>query len=186
VIDHVAFLAGSCVRCAFLVAPARAQQLSDTTAQDSVVVLTPIEVLASVRPSGGSDLAAIAPERVSVLAASRVNAYRPNTLPETLAQQPGISLYDDVGSGDKLGITARGFLASPVVGTPQGLSVFLDGIRENEPDGAEGNFDLLPMFVVRRVELLSGTASLQRPNSLGGVIGTRDLLWRPRDSACLR
>ncbi len=157
------------VACAALAIRAGAQQ-TDSTVRDSAVVLTPIEVSGSVTPSVGPDLAAIASARMSALGASRLNAYRPSALPEALAQQPGISLYDDLGSSSKLGITSRGFLASPVVGTPQGLSVFLDGVRENEPDAAEVNFDLLPMSAVRRVELVSGTASLQGANSLGGVI----------------
>jgi outer membrane receptor protein involved in Fe transport len=57
-----------------------------------------------------------------------------------------------------------------VVGLPQGISVFLDGVPVNEPDAAQVNFDLLPIEHVRRVELLSGTASLLGPNSLGGSI----------------
>jgi outer membrane receptor protein involved in Fe transport len=56
------------------------------------------------------------------------------------------------------------------VGLPQGISVFLDGVRQNEPDAAQVNFDLLPMEHVSRVELLSGTASLLGRNSLGGAI----------------
>ncbi len=155
--------------CAGVASPAHAQR-ADTTARDSAVVLTAIEVSSSGSPSAGPDLTAIGPAGVSVLGASRVDAYRPTALPQALAQQPGISLYDDLGSSSKLGITSRGFLASPVVGTPQGLSVFLDGVRENEPDAAEVNFDLLPMSAVRRVELVSGTASLQGANSLGGAI----------------
>jgi outer membrane receptor protein involved in Fe transport len=69
-----------------------------------------------------------------------------------------------------MSLSSRGFFASPVVGLPQGVSVFLDGIRQNEPDAAEVNFDLLPMEHVTRVELLSGTASLLGRNSLGGAI----------------
>jgi iron complex outermembrane recepter protein len=43
-------------------------------------------------------------------------------------------------------------------------------VRQNEPDAAEVNFDLLPMEHVQRVELLSGSGSLLGPNSLGGAI----------------
>ena len=56
------------------------------------------------------------------------------------------------------------------MGLPQGVSVFLDGVRQNEPDAAQVNFDLLPMQYVRRIELLSGTASLAGRNTLGGAI----------------
>ena len=74
------------------------------------------------------------------------------------------------GTPFKLNLSTRGFNVGPVVGLPPGVSVFLDGVRQNEPDAAEVNFDLLPMEHVQRVELLSGSGSLLGPNSLGGAI----------------
>ena len=90
--------------------------------------------------------------------------------PTCWSTQAGISSYDDLGASYKMSLSSRGFFASPVVGLPQGISVFLDGVRQNEPDAAQVNFDLLPMEHVTRVELLSGTASLLGRNSLGGAI----------------
>jgi len=49
-------------------------------------------------------------------------------------------------------------------------AVFLDGVRQNEPDAAQVNFDLLPLEHVKRIELLSGSGSLLGPNSLGGAV----------------
>jgi outer membrane receptor protein involved in Fe transport len=79
-------------------------------------------------------------------------------------------MYDDLGTPFKLNLSTRGFNVGPVVGLPPGVSVFLDGVRQNEPDAAEVNFDLLPMEHIQRVELLSGSGSLLGPNSLGGAI----------------
>ena len=56
-----------------------------------------------------------------------------------------MSTYDNLGTPYKLNVSTRGFFASPVVGTPQGISIFVDGVRVNEPDAAEVNFDLLPL-----------------------------------------
>ena len=81
-----------------------------------------------------------------------------------------MSLYDDLGSPYKITLSTRGFNVGPVVGLPPGVSVFLDGVRQNEPDAAQVNFDLLPLEHVKRIELLSGAASLLGPNSLGGAI----------------
>jgi outer membrane receptor protein involved in Fe transport len=50
------------------------------------------------------------------------------------------------------------------------VSVFLDGVRQNEADAAQVNFDLLPMQYIKRVELLAGTASLTGRNALGGAV----------------
>src|SRR5689334_10490596 len=132
--------------------------------------LAPIEVVGSIQPSAGPTIGSGVPARVTILTGAQVDAYEPRILSDVLVQQPGISIYDDAGSPYKLNLSTRGFYASPVVGLPQGISVFLDGVRQNEPDAAQVNFDLLPMQYVRRIELLSGTASLQGRNSLGGAI----------------
>jgi outer membrane receptor for Fe3+-dicitrate len=91
-------------------------------------------------------------------------------LSSVLESQPGISLYDDLGSRFKPTLIARGFTAGPVVGLPQGISVFVDGVPVNEPDAGQVNFDLLPLQHAAEVELLSGTASHLGPNSLGSAI----------------
>src|SRR5215471_17693325 len=43
----------------------------------------------------------------------------------------------------------RGFLASPLLGAPQGLSVYIDGVRLNEPFGDTLSWDLIPAEAVR-------------------------------------
>jgi len=91
-------------------------------------------------------------------------------LSDAFAREPGVSLYDDLGSPSKITLVTRGFTASPVVGLPQGVSVFLDGVPVNEPDAGQVNFDLLPLEHIERVEFLSGTASLFGPHSLGGAV----------------
>ena len=110
------------------------------------------------------------PARISTITGREIDAWEPRVLPDALGAQAGVSVYDDLGSPYKLNLSTRGFVAGPTVGLPPGVSVFLDGIRQNEPDAQEVNFDLLPMEHVKRVELLSGTASLLGPNSLGGAV----------------
>ena len=110
------------------------------------------------------------PARISTITGREIEAWEPRLLVDALGSQAGVSVYDDQGSPYKLNLSTRGFVAGPTVGLPPGVSVFLDGIRQNEPDAQEVNFDLLPMEHVKRVELLSGTASLLGPNSLGGAI----------------
>jgi outer membrane receptor protein involved in Fe transport len=135
-----------------------------------VARLAPIEVIGSIIPSAGPGVGSGVPARISVVTGAEIDRWEPRTLANALASQPGISSYDDLGSPYKLTLQSRGFTASPVVGLPQGLSVFLDGVPVNEPDAAQVNFDLLPLEHVARVELLSGTASLLGPNSLGGAV----------------
>ncbi|HEU4682700.1 MAG TPA: TonB-dependent receptor [Gemmatimonadales bacterium] len=152
-------------------APLAAQQV-DTLPQDSTPVtrLETIEVTSSIAPTAGPVIGSGIPARITTVTGEAIDAWEPRLLADALATQPGISLYDDLGTPFKLNLSTRGFNAGPVVGLPPGVSVFLDGVRQNEPDAAEVNFDLLPMEHVQRVELLSGSGSLLGPNSLGGAI----------------
>ena len=151
--------------------PLAAQQVDSTSRDTSrVTTLETIEVTSSIAPVAGPIIGSGIPARISTVTGEAIDAWEPRLLADALAAQPGISLYDDLGSPFKLNLSSRGFSAGPVVGLPPGISVFLDGVRQNEPDAAEVNFDLLPMEHVQRVELLSGSGSLLGPNSLGGAV----------------
>ncbi len=64
----------------------------------------------------------------------------------------------------------RGFTASPLLGLPPGLVVFLDGVRVNEPFGDTVNWDLLPLNAIQRIDLLPGAHPAFGANALGGAI----------------
>ncbi|MBA3553922.1 MAG: TonB-dependent receptor plug domain-containing protein, partial [Gemmatimonadales bacterium] len=155
---------------AIVLSPSLAAQQVDTLPRDSVATLPTIEVVGSILPPGGPGVGSGVPARTSTITNEELETWEPRLISDFIATQPGFSLYDDLGSPFKTSISTRGFYASPVVGLPQGVSVFLDGVPVNEPDAAQVNFDLLPLEHIRRVELLSGTASLLGPNSLGGSI----------------
>ena len=152
--------------------PLRAQ-LPDSARRlrDSVAIeLTPIEVTGTIAPSASPKIGSGIPARITTISGDEIDAWEPRLITDALGREPGFSLYDDVGSPYKTSLDTRGFSAGPVLGLPQGVSVFLDGVRQNEPDAAEVNFELLPLEHVKRVEFLHGTASLLGPNSLGGAI----------------
>lgn len=94
----------------------------------------------------------------------------PDAIVQGLTDLPGVNLYDDQGSPLQPELEVRGFTVSPVVGSPQGVSVFLDGMRVNEPDAQEVNFDLLPMAAIDQASLVRGSNVLFGRNSLGGTI----------------
>lgn len=155
--------------------PSRAQQQApaDTTRADTTRTqyqLAPIEVVGSIAPTAAPQVGSGIPARISTETGEQVDAWEPALLPDALASQPGVSMYDDLGSPFKMNLSTRGFSVGPTVGLPPGVSVFVDGVRQNEPDAQEVNFDLLPLDQVQRVELLNATASLLGPNSLGGAI----------------
>ena len=145
-------------------------QVPDSAKGDTAYVLPPIEVVGSILPFAGINIGSGLAGVTTKLDWNQVDATEPKVLPDVLRQQSGMSTYDNLGSPYKINVSTRGFYASPVVGTPQGVSIFVDGVRVNEPDAAEVNFDLLPMEHIKRVEILSGNGTLLGRNSLGGSI----------------
>lgn len=104
--------------------------------------------------------------------------------PDTsIKKQPGVSIADylenNVGSINvnaaqnnpfQLDVNFRGFTASPLLGTPQGLSVFQDGVRVNEPFGDLVNWDLIPQAAIANIQVIPGSNPLFGLNTLGGAL----------------
>ncbi|HYS10494.1 MAG TPA: TonB-dependent receptor [Myxococcales bacterium] len=111
------------------------------------------------------------PASVHVLDAGKLQRAGNPTLPELLASQvPALSLSDEQGNSYQPDLLLRGFQATSVTGVPQGVSVFLDGVRVNEPTAEEINFDLLPTDDLERIEVIPGPSVLFGRNTLGGAI----------------
>jgi outer membrane receptor protein involved in Fe transport len=64
----------------------------------------------------------------------------------------------------------RGFTASPLLGLPQGLSVYQNGARINEPLSDAVNWDLLPESAIAKMDLISGSNPVFGLNTLGGAL----------------
>lgn len=67
-------------------------------------------------------------------------------------------------------VSFRGFTVSPLLGLPQGLSVYQNGARLNEPLGDSVNWDLMALSAVNEMTLHSGSNPLYGLNSLGGAM----------------
>ena len=64
----------------------------------------------------------------------------------------------------------RGFTASPLPGAPQGLSVYQDGVRINEPFGDTVNWALIPQSAIASINLMPGSNPVFGLNTLGGAL----------------
>lgn len=84
-----------------------------------------------------------------------------------------VNVNDYQGNPFQMDVTYRGFTASPQLGTPQGLSVFFDGIRVNEPFGDVVNWDLIPMNALAGMDVFPGSNPLFGLNTLGGALVVR-------------
>lgn len=67
----------------------------------------------------------------------------------------------------------RGFTASPLLGLAQGLAVYQNGVRINEPLGDTINWDLLPEEAIHSLELIGGANPVFGLNTLGGALSVR-------------
>jgi iron complex outermembrane receptor protein len=81
-----------------------------------------------------------------------------------------VNASNSVGNPYQMDISYRGFTASPILGTAVGLSVYVDGVRVNEPFGDMVNWDLIPANAIATVELIPGSNPLFGFNTLGGAI----------------
>lgn len=83
---------------------------------------------------------------------------------------PGVQVNEVQGSPYQGDLTFRGFRASGLLGAAQGISVYLDGVRINEPFGDVVNWDLLPEFALDSLALVPGANPAFGLNTLGGAI----------------
>ena len=67
-------------------------------------------------------------------------------------------------------IQYRGFTASPLLGLPQGLAVYQNGVRVNEIFGDTINWDLIPEASIHSMNLIGGANPVFGLNTLGGAI----------------
>jgi iron complex outermembrane receptor protein len=111
------------------------------------------------------------PASVQVIKGEQAETPGAATVAESLERQVGgLTLLDEQGNSYQPDLSLRGFQGTSVTGIPQGLSVFLDGIRINEPTAEELNFDLLPNEDLDRIEVIRGPSVVFGRNTLAGVV----------------
>ena len=111
------------------------------------------------------------PANVQLLNSDGIAAQRQNSLADHLEQNAGsVTLNAAQGNPYQPDVNFRGFTASPLLGVPQGLSVFQDGVRINEPFGDTVNWDLLPQSAIANMQLIPGSNPVFGLNTLGGAL----------------
>ena len=108
-------------------------------------VLPEIQVISTSPFPGGRIDRDKVPALVQTLTAEDFSRSYSSNVTDTLFQHiPGVSTSDQQGNSFQTDIRYRGFVASPVPGQPQGLAVYMNGIRLNEAFGDTANFDFIP------------------------------------------
>jgi iron complex outermembrane receptor protein len=186
-------MAGCGLRGAVLCAgsTAAAQEAPVTALPEIQVIATtpaaPAAPRRAVRPattvpiSGPAPAAALSPEpgvvdrdkvpaNVQTMSAGQFDTATSTSLPEAIVRAlPGVSLGDQTGNPFQPDLNYRGFTASPVIGTPQGLAVYQNGTRINEVFGDVVNWDLIPEKSINRMTLMPSNP-IYGLNAIGGGI----------------
>ncbi len=152
-----------------VLSPAEAQA-QDVGTEPEIVSLPEILVTAPARlPEVPLSLAEV-PASVQVITAEEIKRLGALNLQDVMQQLPGVHLNDQQGNAYQFDLSFRGFSGTSVTGTPQGISVFVDGVRVNEPTVEEINFDLIPLDDVERIELIRGPTAIFGRNTLAGSL----------------
>ncbi len=136
---------------------------------------TPAVEVIGITPLPGFGVpAAQVPANVQAVTGAEIMRQHPLNLPEFMSQRlPGVNVNDNQSSLFQPDVTYRGFSASPLLGTPQGISVYQDGVRINEPFGDTVNWDLIPTSAISTINLIPGSNPLFGLNTLGGALSIR-------------
>jgi outer membrane receptor protein involved in Fe transport len=111
------------------------------------------------------------PANVQTATDRQIEALPSPALPDFLERSMG-GFVSSTSQGNPFqpDVSFRGFAASPLIGTPQGLSVYVDGVRVNEPFGDVVNWDLIPKNAISSVTLIPGSNPVFGLNTLGGAL----------------
>lgn len=114
------------------------------------------------------------PSPVQSVTAEQLEAARSWNLPDYMRRYLGsVTVNDAQNNPMQQDVQFRGFSASPLLGVPQGLSVYVNGVRFNEMFGDTVNWNLISDGAIERVDLHSGSNAVYGLNSLGGAISMK-------------
>jgi outer membrane receptor protein involved in Fe transport len=155
---------------AWLAAPLSFAQPADQVNPSTPASQT-VEVVGTAPLSGLGVPRARLPYTSATVRRTEMDQAQAETLSDHLARRlAGMQSSDIQGSPYQAELNYRGYRASSLLGAAQGLAVFLDGVRINEPFGDVVLWDLVPEFALRSVTAVPGANPAFGLNALGGAI----------------
>ena len=114
------------------------------------------------------------PTMVSIIGLTELSERGASSIADTLQERFGsVTLESATGNPIQPTLRFRGFNASPLLGLPQGVAVYQNGVRINEPFGDIVQFDLIPQFAMASAQLIAGADPIFGLNALGGALVLR-------------
>jgi len=121
-------------------------------------------------PGVGQPLSEIA-AAVQTATGAQIDASQTTDLASFMNQHlGGVHVNAVQGNPFQMDVSYRGFSASPLLGTPQGLSVYMDGVRVNQSFGDVVSWDLMPRSAISSLTLMPGSNPMFGLNTLGGAL----------------
>ncbi|WP_346656061.1 TonB-dependent receptor [Bradyrhizobium sp. dw_78] len=131
----------------------------------------PIVTVYPTTPLSGADIDPDkAPATAYVVGADQIKQTGSLNISDALVKYvPGVIVNEVAGNPFQPDVQFRGFVASPVSGTPQGLAVYQNGVRINEAFGDTVNWDLIPTAAIKSVTIVTNNPAFGL-NALGGAV----------------
>jgi iron complex outermembrane receptor protein len=143
---------------------------------DAPTAAPPVAVPAPAAGGAGApinftqDLAPYSTTRINSQEISRTES--PSAADTLQRLVPSVDVQGTSGNSLSPDVVYRGFVSSPIQGTPQGLAVYQNGVRINEAFGDTVNWDMLPTFAIASMDMISNNPVFGL-NALGGAVNIR-------------
>lgn len=144
------------------------------------------EVIVSSTPLGAELPASRVPGYVQQATSDEIERVRTAGLAQFLNQRlGGVFINEAQNNPLQPDVQFRGFIASPLLGQPQGIAVYQDGVRINDPFGDVVVWALVPEAAIDTIDLIPGSNPVFGLNALGGALSihTKDGFNNPGTQA---
>ncbi|WP_198245511.1 TonB-dependent receptor [methane-oxidizing endosymbiont of Gigantopelta aegis] len=143
-------------------------------AEEQAVQLEKMEIV-GVTPLQGSGIGIDkVPVPVQKITAEQLEQSQSLSLADYMNRYLGsVNINDAQNNPFQPDVQFRGYTASPLMGLPQGLSVYMNSIRVNEVFGDTVHWDLIPEGAIDTMTLQSGSNPAFGLNTLGGAIAVK-------------
>lgn len=164
-------LLGGAQLCMGSIGLAQSGPSRDTPDQPSTPEAATITVIGTTPLPGVGLPKAQIPANVQTATGAELNQSNSIDLADFMNKRLGsVHVNEMQGNPFQPDVNYRGYSASPLLGTPQGLSVYMDGVRMNQPFGDVMSWDLIPRSAISSITLTPGSNPIFGLNTLGGAL----------------
>lgn len=157
--------AGLCILCVACAGGARAQQGAAVALPEIVISTTPLPT----GGTGGISVDKVPADVTTISAKDYAQKYSPSVADAITARVPAALAINVDGSDFSPDLFYRGFDASRISGTAQGLAVYENGVRINEVFGDSVNLELIPPVAIAHTDVYTNNPIFGL-NALGGAV----------------